>query len=228
MRPPEADTSGDLSRVTPQVEKPDLSEAAAAIAQADEVMRRMRDMPFPRETSPQNLPMRRNAMTPTAGPDTGEEDPNNDNTPAGYFRRLRGTESTNDDSAVNPVTKASGRYQIQPSTFAWLARENPQLGLDPSKIFEPAQQEKAVRAYTDKSMRQLVPALGRMPTAGELYALHMLGHTGGMQFLGGLDKPTKDVVRAADFKANPWLYKYADMPASALLNRFNAMMGSAQ
>lgn len=227
IKAPAADTSGDLSNLSPQADKPNMSAVADALAKADETLRRLRGMelPYPRETAPQNAPMRRTAMSPLDGPDTGEENPNSDGAPGGYFRRLRGAESTNDDTAINKVTGAAGRYQIQPRTFDWLARENPQLGLDPKRILDADQQEKAVRAYTDKSMRQLVPALGRMPTSGELYALHFLGHSGGMQFLGGLERPARDVIRAADFKANPWLYKYADKPASALLNRFNAMMG---
>ena len=199
-----------------------------AVAAADEILRRLRsfEVPYPREPAVANTPLPRAAMTPLEGPDTGEGNPNSDATPAGYFRALRGAESTNNPKATNPITKAAGLYQIQPSTFAWLAKVHPDAGLDPAKIYDEDQQDKAVRLYTDRSMRQLVPTLGRMPTAGELYALHFLGHAGGMQFLGGLDRPAKDVIRPADFAANPWMYKYADKPASVLLNKFNSMLGS--
>lgn len=229
MEPPKIPAPEDWSGFTQPRQGGSRSEVEQAVARADEVLKRLRqyEVPFPREPAPANVPMRRNAMTPTAGPDTGEENPNDNSTPAGYFRALRGSESTNNPGATNPITKAAGLYQIQPSTFAWLAKENPNAGLDPAKIYDPDQQERAVRLYTDKSMRQLVPALGRMPTSGELYALHFFGHTGGMQFLGGLDRPAKDVIRPADFAANPWLYKYADKPASLLLNQLNKMMGAA-
>ncbi len=70
-----------------------------------------------------------------------------------------------------------------------------------------------------------MPALKRQPTMGELYALHFLGHGGGMNLLQNLDRPVEDVVSPAAINANPWLKQYVGLPARKLLGRLEKMMG---
>lgn len=173
----------------------------------------------------------RRARTPLEGPDTGEENPNAGGAvPAGYFARLQGPESGGDASIRNPVTGAGGLYQFLPSTWRQIMREAPQLGLTEAGFYDPspagrAQQDRAIRHYTDQSLRILEPMLGRQPTMGELYALHFLGPSGGPQLLRALDKPVGETVSAAAIKANPWLKDFVDKPGRALLRRFEKMMG---
>lgn len=179
------------------------------------------------------LPYQPRYMTPMEGPDIGAINPNVDGTagaPAGYFSHLRGTESTSRPGAVNPVTGAAGLYQFLPSTWSSMRKEAPQLGLTDEGIKNPTseegqrQQDAAAHYYTAKSMGLLSGALGRSPTAGELYALHLLGHAGGMNVIQNPDKPVASTVSAAAIQANPWLKPLATKPGYALLDRLDAMM----
>lgn len=196
----------------------------------DHILSRM--PPLPREAFSEDYaqPARRQAMTPMTGPDTGDENPNADYAlPGGYFSRLKRPESGGDASIRNPVTGAGGMYQFLPSTWASIRKSAPQLALSPEGYYDPspegrAQQDRAVQYYTQESMRRLVSELGRQPTAGELYALHFLGHEGGMQLLRGLDRPVSETVSAAAIRSNPWLRGYADKPGRALMRRLTAMM----
>ncbi len=171
----------------------------------------------------------RTAMSPTEGPDTGDVNPNA-GAPRGYFTRLQGPESGGDAGIRNPVTGAGGLYQFLPSTWQGIMREAPHLGLTETGFYDKspegrAQQERAIRHYTDQSLRALANAGRTQPTMGELYALHFLGQQGGMTLLQGLDRPVAETVSPAAVKSNPWLKSYLDKPGRALLRRFDEMMG---
>lgn len=105
--------------------------------------------------------------------------------PDDYFGRLRQIESGGNDRAVNPGSRASGRYQFIPST----AR---QYGItDP---FDVNQQETAVRRFTEDNRRQLAKALGRAPTPGELYLAHQQGAGGAIKLLSNPDADAASIV----------------------------------
>lgn len=111
-----------------------------------------------------------------------------------YRRGVRSIESDADDQAVNPLTIATGRYQFLPSTAKALMDANPALGLRMEDLKKPDVQEKLMELYTDISLKTLEPMLGRKPTAGELYMLHLLGHGGGPTVLRNLDAPITDTI----------------------------------
>lgn len=120
-----------------------------------------------------------------------------------YRTATRRVESGGDDSAVNPLTGAAGRYQILPSTAKALMAANPDLGLKIEDLKNPEVQEQLMKLYTDQSVKTLTPMLGRQPTAAELYLLHLLGHSGGPAVLRNLDAPISDTVDPAAIRSNP-------------------------
>lgn len=210
-------------------EEPDRDMIWSALAKAERTMRSLPPLPegYGRPEAPWGSSP---SMTPTEGPDTGAPNPNAGGAPAGYFKRLAIPESGGDATARNKTTGAGGLFQILPTTWQGIMKAAPHLGLTTSGLYDPspdgvAQQQRAADHYTSESMRRLVPALGRQPTMGELYALHFLGHGGGMSLLNGLDKPVGEVVSAAAIEANPWLKSYTKKPARTLLSRLEAMMG---
>lgn len=126
----------------------------------------------------------------------------------GYFAKTRGAESGGNDAAVNGVSGATGRYQFMPSTWGTLAKEAPHLGLTPEGIKDPAQQERAMQYYTGKSANVLKQVLGRAPTGGELYALHMFGQNGGASLVANQDAPLQALFPKIVFDQNPFLKNY--------------------
>jgi hypothetical protein len=172
-----------------------------------------------------STPLPRAAFAPTAGPDTGDIDPNQDagTAPRGYFGHLRQFESASDSSAVNETTGASGPYQFQRGTWADLRREAPWLNLSPKGYFNDAESDRAVRYYTQKTINRLTPMLGRQPTKGELYAGHLFGQEGAAKLLSQPDAPLKSLFPAQVFNANPWLGNYRT--GRQLLPTFERLMG---
>lgn len=125
-----------------------------------------------------------------------------------YFARNRQFESGNDPNATNPGSGASGLYQFLPSTWRALMQEAPQLGLTPEGIKDEKQQDAAMRYYTNKSVGLLTDMLGRKPTGGELYSMHLLGHSGGANVLKNLDAPITATINPAAIRGNPFLNKF--------------------
>lgn len=125
-----------------------------------------------------------------------------------YMRRNAQFESANNNDATNPGSGAAGIYQFLPSTWKWIAREAPELGLTEEGIRDRDQQTKAMRYYTNKSVRTLEPILGRKPTGGELYLSHLLGHSGGPAVLADLDAPLTQTISDGAYKGNPFLSQY--------------------
>lgn len=125
-----------------------------------------------------------------------------------YMARNAKFESGANDAAVNPGSGATGTFQFLPSTWNWIAKEAPELGLTPEGMKDRSQQIKAMRYYTNKSVRTLEPILGRKPTGGELYLLHLLGHSGGPAVLSNLDAPITSTISEGAYRGNPFLKQY--------------------
>ena len=125
-----------------------------------------------------------------------------------YLRRNRQFESGNDPNATNPGSGATGLYQFLPSTWRGIMQEAPHLGLTEQGMKDEKQQDAAMRYYTNKSVGLLTDMLGRKPTGGELYLMHLLGHSGGANVLKAADRGIAETINAGAINGNPWLRKF--------------------
>lgn len=91
-----------------------------------------------------------------------------------YLPSIRASESGGNDSATNPSSTATGRYQFLKSTWDGLVNRYPNAGLTFDGRLDPQQQEVAIRLFTAENARMLknnsVPL-----NNGTLYAAHFLG-----------------------------------------------------
>ncbi len=127
-----------------------------------------------------------------------------------YLVAIRAAESGGNDSAKNPRSTATGRYQFTAGTWADVMRKHPELGLTADGRLDPTQQELAIRAFTADNANILMGS-GIEPTAGNLYAAHFLGAGSALVVLRASDVvPMSDLVSPSVIKANPFL---ADMTA---------------
>lgn len=133
----------------------------------------------------------------------------------GYLSTLRSRESGGNDAARNPNSTATGRYQFTAGTWADLARKYPQLGLTPDGRTDPAQQERAIQAFTEDN-RKALQAAGIAPSDANLYTAHFLGAGGARNFLSALQQdPTvlaADVVDPRAVAANRTMFFDGDRP----------------
>lgn len=157
-------------------------------------------------------PRKRQYFTPDQAPEGViggvEEAPDMAGVPVGYFSYLTGQESGGNDKAVNKLSGASGRFQFMPSTVADLVRRVPGLAekIDSNWRTDPVQQDALLRAYTQISLDTLKPIVkDRMPTMGELYAMHFFGHGGGYRALTNADKKLGELFPDIVFEQNPTL-----------------------
>lgn len=157
-------------------------------------------------------PRKRRYLTPDQAPEGMpggvEEAPEMAGIPTGYFSYLTGQESGGNDRAVNKFSGASGRYQFMPSTVVDLVKRVPGLAekIDSNWRTDPAQQDALLRAYTQISLDTLKPIVkDRMPTMGELYAMHFFGHAGGYRALTNADKKLGELFPDIVFQQNPTL-----------------------
>lgn len=136
--------------------------------------------------------------------------------PQGYLTRTRQLESGNNPNAQNPNSSAGGDFQFIDST----AR---QYGLtDKNDPFASA--DAAARLGRDNKAA-LTKALGREPTAGELYLAHQQGAQGAAGLLTNQNAPASGIVgqdavalnggdpgmTGGQF-ANKWLAKFGGQP----------------
>jgi hypothetical protein len=136
--------------------------------------------------------------------------------PSGYLARTMQIESGGDVNARNPNSSAKGPFQFIDSTAKAYGLENP-FDLEAST-------DAAARLARDNASI-LRKALGREPTAAELYLAHQQGGGGATKLLANMDAPAVDVVgenairlnagdpnmTAADF-AGLWMNKYEQTP----------------
>lgn len=100
----------------------------------------------------------------------------------GYLDTIRAKESGGNDLAKNPNSTATGRYQFTEKTWAGLARQHPELGLTPGGRTDPAQQERAIRVFTQQNAQALSNA-GLPINPQNLYGAHFLGASGATKFI---------------------------------------------
>lgn len=133
--------------------------------------------------------------------------------PAGYLERTAMIESGGDPNAQNPNSSAGGMFQFIDSTAK-------QYGLTDKT--DPFASADAAARFAADNRAYLAKALGREPTAGELYLAHQQGAGGAAKLLAAGNAPAASVVgadaaglnggagmTAADF-AGKWTGKFGE------------------
>lgn len=137
--------------------------------------------------------------------------------PAGYLARTAQIESSMNPKAKNPRSSAGGLFQFIDSTAE-------QYGL--SDRFDPAQATDAAARLATDNAAKLRRALGREPTAAELYLAHQQGAKGAATLLANPNAPASSIVGAAAVRLNGGS---ADMTAGQFANlwleKFNSGYG---
>lgn len=122
-----------------------------------------------------------------------------------YLKTTRAVESGGNDLAANPNSSAKGRYQFTDSTWRSVAKAHPELGLQPGGWKDPAQQEKAMQAFTSDNAG-ILSGKGIPINPGNLYVAHFLGAGGATKFIPGAinspDAPATAFVSPGAARAN--------------------------
>ncbi len=122
-----------------------------------------------------------------------------------YLSTIRAKESGGNDLAKNPNSTATGRYQFTEGTWNSLARQHPELGLTPNGRTDPAQQERAIRVFTEQNAKALTAA-GIPINPQNLYGAHFLGAGGATSFIpraiNNPDAPAASLVGPGVASAN--------------------------
>lgn len=148
--------------------------------------------------------------------------------PPGYFDLVRRRESGGNDSATNPRSSASGRYQFTDNTFV-----NTLGPLMPGKSREeilalkndPRAQDQAMTAFTTANANSLKNA-GFEPTAQNLYLAHHYGAGGATKLLqANPNTPLNQIFGPEVFAANPYMNNIAD--AQGLIAKWSGGGGNS-
>lgn len=136
--------------------------------------------------------------------------------PPGYLQRTAAVESRGNPNAQNPNSSAGGLFQFIDSTAK-------QYGLT-NKMDPVASTEAAARLAADNQgiLRQ---ALGREPTAGELYLAHQQGGGGASKLLANPNARAVDVVGADAVRLNGGT---PDMTAGQFASRWISKLDGGQ
>lgn len=106
--------------------------------------------------------------------------------PEGYLSRVAQIESGGDPNAKNPNSSATGLFQFIKTTAD-------QYGVDPT---DPVSSTVGAGKLAADNAAALQQALGRPPTAGELYLAHQQGAGGAIKLLTNPDAPAASIVGA--------------------------------
>lgn len=109
--------------------------------------------------------------------------------PSSYYSKLSQIESNNNPNAQNPKSSARGKYQFISSTAE-------QYGIT-AQFGTPeyeAQEEEAIKRFSEDNFTQLKQALKRNPTEGELYLAHQQGAEGAKKLLSSANAPAVEVI----------------------------------
>lgn len=107
--------------------------------------------------------------------------------PQGYLQRTAQIESGGNPNAQNPNSSAGGMFQFIDSTAKQYGLENK---------FDPMASADAAARLARDNLGYLKQALGREPTAGELYLAHQQGAGGAAKLLAAGNAPAASVVGA--------------------------------
>ena len=121
-----------------------------------------------------------------------------------YYARIKQAESGGRNIANQEGTSSAfGPYQFTAGTWRNVMQRHPELGLTEEGRMDPAQQEKAVRAFTEDNRAALRGTLGRQPMPGELYLAHVFGAEGAARLLNAPgDEPAQAHMTSAAYDAN--------------------------
>lgn len=113
-----------------------------------------------------------------------------------YKKRTRKVESGGNDSAKNPNSSASGRYQFTKGTWEG-------LGFDWGQRFDPVMQERAMEKFTNNNVNYFKKNFKKEPTYADTYGMHFLGSAGYKQVYSATDStPIEQVVTPGAYSAN--------------------------
>lgn len=113
--------------------------------------------------------------------------------PQGYLERTAFIESKGNPNAKNPKSSAGGLFQFIDSTAK-------QYGVRDK--FDPVQATDGAIDLAVDNMRTLTAALGREPTAAELYLAHQQGGEGARRLLSNPNAKAVDIVGAEAVRLN--------------------------
>jgi hypothetical protein len=139
------------------------------------------------------------------------------------LKQFAALESSNNPKAVSS-TGAKGLFQFMPGTAKVYGLRNP---------FDPAQNADAAARLTRDNQAKLTKALGRPPSAGELYLAHQQGANGAIALLKNPNQNAVDALapvyggsRARATQALSVNGGSQDMTAGAFANKWTARFGS--
>lgn len=128
-----------------------------------------------------------------------------------YNARIAGLESNSNPNAKNPLSTASGQYQITDGSHENTIANHPELkGQDKNS---PA----VMDAYTEDNRAALAKMIGREPNALDMRTAHLMGATGAARFL--LADPNAPAYRYASpqaIQANPSVFFNPDKSAKTI------------
>lgn len=130
-----------------------------------------------------------------------------------YVTRTMARESGGNRFAKAKTSSATGLFQFTKGTWENYMRKYPELGLTKDGIYDPAQQQRAMQAYTNDT-KSAYKQLGITPTDQNLYTGHFLGQAGGVRFLTNTAKnpmaPATEFVDPQAVAANKSIFYHKD------------------